>query len=381
MSTTSTALVPNTSQAVSRVAAPRPTGSLPASSPAPSTPAQTPPPKPSPGTFRHPRLTEIISRQSRSTLKDSNIRSATINAAAIFLSFIFSRDIHEIGNAVLTLSSLMPPSTATSITATIIFALRLLFLLNLILCLRPILPYISNKDNISDIPLNPSQRALLGLPLSTTSTPVSTQTNPNAGTSGYITPPRYQRSFSPTSNNSTPDYGTDRRSISGNYSSSPLSTSRYTLGFSPSPSGSQQPYSRRTASGSPFNPTASPLFQKAIRHQHTSSQELLQRDFDISSRSSLGPLNQSLYNNSTTSIINTPSPLNRNLSSGLGRSQSVKERGIKRAGSPQSANANADASGTASPIAQKGVNYKWLYDKGFSGPGANGAKGRGSGMG
>jgi nucleoporin POM34 len=341
-----TALVPNTSQTISRTTAPRPTGTAPTSSSAPTTPVTTPLPKPSPGTFRHPRLTEIISRQSRSSLSQSSIRTATINVAAIILSLVFGSDIHDLTTTILR-STLLHPSSATSLTSTLIWALRLLFLLNTILALRPIIPYISTQDNITDIPLTPSQRALLGLPPSTTTTPVSA-TTPNAGTTGYITPPRYQRSFSPTS--STPG-STDRRSISANYSSSPLSTSRYTLGFSPSPASP-----RRTASGSPFS--GSPLFQKAVRHQHNTSQD----NFDVSARSSLGPLNQSLYNSSV--IASSPSPLSR----GVGRSQSVKERGVRVAGSPGKGR---------SPVAVKGVNYKWLYDKGLSGP-VGGRNGNGS---
>ena len=356
MSSTSTSLVSSPSRALAQIPTSRTlqTPQRPVSTPStpvakPSTPTQ------SPGNFRHPRLTEIISRQHKVIFDESNIRSATINATAIILSFYFSHDIHNALTALLSMLGLVTASTAASITSTTILILRILFLTNAVLALRPILPYISQKDDIADIPLTPSQRKLLGLPPSAPITPLSTTSSPNAGTSGYVTPPRYQRHFS-GSNASTPasqaqNYSADRRSMSANYSTSPLSTSRYTLGFSPSPSAPQTQPRTRTASGSPFSPTASPLFQKAVRQQHTTAQDI---DLGVSGRSSIGQLNQSSYGGSTSVFGRS--------SLGLGRSQSVKERGSREL--PQ----GSDARG--SPIAQKGVNYKWLYDKGYTGPGS-----------
>ena len=349
MSSASTGLVSSSSQPNNQLTPSRPTQTLQYSASAPTTPkAIKTTPAPSPGSFKHPRLKEIISRQNRTTFDERNIRSATLNAAVLLLSVIFGHDLYRSLTSLLTFFSLVTPSTSTSITSTAVLLLRILFLSNTILSLRPIIPYISQKDTIIDIPLTPSQRALLGLPPSTSkpATPLSTTSSPNAGTSGYITPPRYQRQFS-GSNSSTPssqpNFSVDRRSISANYSSSPMSTSRYTLGFSPSPSAPQtQPQFRRTASGSPFSPTASPLFQKAIRHQHNTSQDL---DFSVSGRTSVV---ESAFGKSS---LGSSSGL------GLGRSQSVKERGARQ------------EEGKASPIAQKGVNYKWLYDKGFTGVG------------
>src|SRR5271154_3343121 len=58
---------------------------------APSRPAV---PSPSPGTWRHPKFTEIVSRQSASTFSDRNLKIATINAIALVMSFVFSSPLY-----------------------------------------------------------------------------------------------------------------------------------------------------------------------------------------------------------------------------------------------------------------------------------------------
>lgn len=93
-----------------------------------------------------------------------------------------------------------------------------------------VLPLLRRKDDLSDIPLTPAQRKLLGLPPSMT-TPTSS--------SQYVTPPRYQRSTTPHSG-----------SPSSNYSNSPLS-------------GKGSP-AQGISRGSPFSPNSSPLLHKAI---------------------------------------------------------------------------------------------------------------------
>lgn len=192
---------------------------------------------------------------------------------------------------------------------------------HVVLLLRPAIPYISKQDQITDIPLTPTQRALFGLDPSTPSSPLSTAPNSN-----YITPPKYRR-LSGTSN-ATPATSGDRRSISANYSTSPLSTSRYTVGFSPTPS-----QSMRRSSGGPFSqsPSASPLFHKAVNQP---SQNLSDLDLSASTRSF-------------------------GTSSGLNRSQSLRDRTRRESLEPSS-----PTPGTRSPQLVPGVNYKWLYDKG-----------------
>ena len=105
--------------------------------------------------------------------------------------------------------------------------IQIILILNITIALWPL---VRRKDDLSDIPLTPAQRRLLGLPPS--------ETPPTAG-SQYITPPRYPRS-------STPQSG----SPGSAYSPSPLSGKS-----SPTPG---------TPRGSPFSPNASPLLSRAI---------------------------------------------------------------------------------------------------------------------
>lgn len=107
----------------------------------------------------------------------------------------------------------------------ILLILRLFFLVNVVAAIYPLF---RPKDDLSDIPLTPTQRALLGLdPRSTPPATPGTQ---------YITPPRYRLS-------------------SGSRAGSPASRNTSPLSASGSPAG-------RRASFSPT--TASPLFQKAV---------------------------------------------------------------------------------------------------------------------
>lgn len=87
------------------------------------------------------------------------------------------------------------------------------------------LPLYRRKDDLADIPLTPSQRALLGLE------PSSTRATPG---SPYVTPPRYPRSATP-------------KSSGGARGASPLSGKE-------SPGGL----------GTQFSPSGSPLWQKAV---------------------------------------------------------------------------------------------------------------------
>lgn len=277
---------------------------------------------PSPGTWQHPKLREITRRQAATRFGARDVKIAGTNTALLLLSLYFRSWLHAgLSYAVSPIDDFYPSPTIATYALTLF---RLYILLNIALTLRPLSPYFKKQDDLTDIPLTPSQRSLLGLPASpVTGSPVS---------GGYITPPRYQRSsgsFSSSTTSKTPQSG---RSISANYASSPVSTSRYTLGFSP---GSQSPFrsTQRTASGSPFSPSASPLLHKAIgRGMDREVQDL----------------------NSSTS----------GFSPGLSRSQSVKERGVRDEREP----------GTPSPGGfggikrDPGLNYKWLYQTG-RGPG------------
>ena len=314
-------------------------------------PAQIPASTSIPGKFRHPLTTEILRRNAASSITERHVKGALTNSAALLLSFIFS-DVYY-GRYVERACEAGNPSDSTSInhllsktgvldvsqvSSTVLLLIRLLFCANILLLFRPALPYAPVKDELNDIPLTPTQRQLLGLPPSAQSTPASAGSATN-----YITPPRYRRvsnsQFSGSNSESQNKTG-DRRSISANYSNSPLSTSRYTLGFSPTPS--QSAIARRTASGSPFSPspTASPLFHKAISNQNQSQFSYI--DFNASTFSSFGH-----STGATTGF-------------GLSRSQSMRERQRPRRGSPEP----GSPSPTRGPQITPGLNYKWLYDTG-----------------
>lgn len=110
---------------------------------------------------------------------------------------------------------------------------------------------------MSDIPLTPAQRKLLGLP------PSSKPANPDAK---YNTPPRYARTPSIAGSTGRPSP-----------SSSPLSAS----------GGSPTPGSR--VNGSPYSPVASPLLHKAVGYSPRRSL----------SQGSQSPHNTSTFNAST----------------------------------------------------------------------------------
>lgn len=219
---------------------------------------------------------------------------------------------------------------------------RLILLSNIYFALRPILPYVSQQDSVEDIPLTPSQRALMGLPRSQSNTPNS-QAQAGAGTANYVTPPRYRKS-SPSPFAGTPQSnGTGNRSISANYSASPMSTSRFAMAFSPTPQQVSATPSARL-SGSPFSPS-SPLFSKRFLGPAARNEAVPDADVTEPTRSLLdGATSTSSFRSS------------------LRRSQSMRERGRPQAHEP----------GTPSPSTreknrvniQPGLNYKWLYEKG-----------------
>jgi len=138
-------------------------------------------------------------------------------------------------------------------------------------------PLIRGQDDISDIPLTPAQRKLLGLPPS--SVPATPDTK-------YATPPRYARTPTPLSGSPV---------SRGKHSNSPMAERG-------SPSGS--------ISGSPFSPGASPLLQKARGGA----------GLDGSRRHSYGsasPLGPSGLRMNLPEMPGTPSPSGKGASVGL----------------------------------------------------------------
>jgi nucleoporin POM34 len=278
-----------------------------------STPTGSPKvqPTPSPGTWQHPKLQEITRRQAASRFSSRDFTIAGTNAAALLLSFYFYGWLHtSLSYAASPINDLYPASSLATSSLSLFW---LGIFLNIFLTLRPLSPYFRKKDDLTDIPLTPSQRSLLGLPPSP---------SPAPGSAAYITPPRYRRSSGSSSFSSTPQSG---RSISATYASSPLSTSRYTLGFSP---GNSSPFrsTQRTASGSPFSysPSASPLLHKAMGREV--------KEFNVSTAG---------------------------FSPGLSRSQSVKERGGR-----DGSDSPSPSPGFGPVKRDPGLNYKWLYQRG-----------------
>ena len=147
-----------------------------------------------------------------------------------------------------------------------VYAVRLLLVLNIGIALFPLIRRYY-PDDISDIPLTPSQRQAMGLDpnIASPQTPGSAYASPN-----YVTPPRYQKS-TPRSSFSTSDRA----------SHSPLSGSRMA----------------KSTSNSPFSPnTGSPLFQKALGGGSATKR--------LSFDGRANPLSSSLFGDSSAS--NTP---------------------------------------------------------------------------
>ncbi|KAL2197619.1 nuclear pore complex component-domain-containing protein [Corynascus similis CBS 632.67] len=190
----------------------------------------------SPGNWKHPRLTEITRRQSKNVFSEKNIRQVVYNAIALLGVGVLRQGVLPFVPA----WAISPVLKQYSnwITATLI----LIPLVNIAMAL---LPLFRPRDDLSDIPLTPAQRRLLGLP------PSSRAATPN---SVYSTPPRYSR---------TPSLAGSPASIKS-YASSPLSNVA-------SP-GSGQQYSSARFSTSPsklnvpqYSPSAgSPLLHKAV---------------------------------------------------------------------------------------------------------------------
>ncbi|PSK36564.1 hypothetical protein B9Z65_1747 [Elsinoe australis] len=204
--------------------------------PAPQTPrSQTPQASLQPGTWRHPQMDEIARRQNQTTFSSENVRSAIQNG----LFFVVSLTAPQFTSA-------FAPAFASNLVKLLnpydeyaILVVRIFFLINFIFAFRPLL---RKPDDFNDIPLTPSQRALLGLK------PSNTPLTPG---SQIATPPRYSRSATPKS--SASDRGSSRSPLSG----SPL-TGRGRSGSMDRSLG----HGNRAGSGSPYS--GSPLVREAL---------------------------------------------------------------------------------------------------------------------
>ncbi|GIK00161.1 hypothetical protein Aspvir_004181 [Aspergillus viridinutans] len=199
-----------------------------ASQSAPSTPravsvlAPVPDASRTPGKWRHPRLNEVVRRQNAGTFGDRNIRKLIWNGAALVATWVFGNTVKSYS---LRLQNLGQYPAYPDLALHVV---QLILALNILVALYPLF---RPKDDLSDIPLTPTQRSLLGLDPSTTP-PLTPGTT-------YITPPRYRLSASRTA---TP---------ASKGASSPLSGSAGLSG-------------RRLSSGASFSPSTSPLLYKAV---------------------------------------------------------------------------------------------------------------------
>ena len=207
----------------------RPSTPVAQSTPSSSTPAT--------GTWRHPKLDEIVRRQNASNFTAANVKKITYNAAGLAVIFFIGKILWHLyayplppDNQMLTrisLPGLFLPGKVFAYAGWVYYIIQLVFVFNIMMACMPLL---RTTDEITDIALTPAQRKLLGLP------PISAPPTPG---SQYVTPPRYART--------TPVGGSP--GARGSYSGSPLS-------------GKGSPNASTT--GLPFSPNSSPLLQKAM---------------------------------------------------------------------------------------------------------------------
>lgn len=214
---------------------------------------------PSPGNWRHPRSDEIARRQKANTFDDSNLRKIVWNGGALAALFFASSHswIPEVSQ------------TFRPLTTPLFFLTCLLGLFNIAIAL---LPLIKNTDELTDIPLTPTQRSLLGLDPNATP-PLTPGTQ-------YITPPRYPRSPTPR-----------------NISPATRSTSNYSTPITRSPS-----FGREGSDSPAASLAASPLWQKSLGK----SRDNTARRSSYGSPSPLGPGYGG--GNSILGAPSTPSP-------------------------------------------------------------------------
>lgn len=194
----------------------------------PSTPSSRIPPAlsnpstPQTGSWKHPRFDEIVKRQRASVFSDSNLRRILYNVGGLIALWFLSHFVQDnLPTVYRLIVSFRPYSTYIQISLQIMMGCNILM---------ACLPLLRPKDDLSDIPLTPAQRKLLGLP------PSSAPPTPG---SQYATPPRYTRTPTPLKDSS-----------GAGYSGSPLS----------SKGGAVQGSPRDSA----YSPNASPLLHKAV---------------------------------------------------------------------------------------------------------------------
>jgi len=246
--------------------------------------AQTPVSTPQTGTWRHPKMDEIVRRQNAASFTDRNMRNILYNIAGIVAVFFLTRSLWNSFPSLFQEGRSLQPYAEYSY-----LAIQTVFIYNIVMACWPLF---RAKDDMSDIPLTPAQRKLLGLP------PSSAPPTPG---SQYVTPPRYARTPTPLSGSPA---------TKGVYSGSPLAGKGSPLAGS--------------ISGSPFSPGASPLLQKAMGGASSGS-----RRHSYGSPSSLGPTGSRM---GSIEAPGTPSPASRGTGIGL-NSKWLYDKGRRNSGS------------------------------------------------
>ncbi|KAL4817807.1 nuclear pore complex component-domain-containing protein [Aspergillus spinulosporus] len=229
----------------------------------PSTPKPAATPAPAseqsqtPGKWRHPQLDEIVRRQQANTFGDQNVRRLVWNGSALLATWAFGNTFKSYAHWIQKTTEIPTYSDMS------LLMIQLLFVFNILVALYPL---VRPKDEMPDIPLTPTQRALLGLNPSATSSP--------APATSYATPPKYR--------------------VSGSRAGSPASHSGSPLSTSASAS------SLRFSSSTPFSPSPSPLLHKMVSN---SGRENVRRpSFGSSSPLRTSPFKESI------ALPATPSP-------------------------------------------------------------------------
>ncbi|KAI9712384.1 MAG: hypothetical protein M1820_001597 [Bogoriella megaspora] len=191
--------------------------------------SDTPTPASTPGTWTHPRMEEISRRQAVRTFTEEHVQAILFNGIVLICTFLAAQ-----------LMRLIIPVFMENILQDalkrlgpyyiyVLWAFRAMLLYNVGIALSPL---VMPKDDLSDIPLTPAQRKLLGLAPALSPAPPGSQ---------YATPPRFPRS-------------------------TPRSSERATAG---SPLSGRSSPGAGSPSGSPYSAAPSPLLQKAVNGSAT----------------------------------------------------------------------------------------------------------------
>ncbi|CAG8956353.1 hypothetical protein HYFRA_00003734 [Hymenoscyphus fraxineus] len=147
----------------------------------PSTPTRLPqapsaPATPVTGTWRHPKMDEIIRRQNAASFTDRNIITILYNLGGMTVVYSIGRSIWKYFPSLHNQDHFLQPYASWTY-----YLLHAVMLYNIALALYPLA---RSPDPVEDIPLTPGQRKLFGLP------PSSRAATPDAQ---YSTPPKYKR--------------------------------------------------------------------------------------------------------------------------------------------------------------------------------------------